>query len=57
MLHPLEYRNALAAFALLCTYAHTGAQLPEPRLNVLSAQGACSGGTVQMSLTGVELDD
>lgn len=57
MLHPIEYRHALAAFALLGVCGNASAQLPEPRLNLLSAQGACSGGTVQLSLSGVDLED
>jgi hypothetical protein len=57
MLHPLEYRTALAAALLLCTAGPGGAQIPEPRLNVLSAQGTCSGGTVQLSLSGVDLEE
>jgi hypothetical protein len=57
MLHPTEYRSALVAFALLSACGSANAQIPEPRLNLLSAQGACSGGTVQLTLTGVDLDD
>ena len=57
MLHPHEYRTVFVALAFLCTGGYLGAQLPEPRLNVLSAQGARSGGTVQVSLSGVDLEE
>lgn len=57
MLHPSEYRSAFVAVALLSVCGSAIAQMPEPRLNVLSAQGACSGGTVQLSLAGVDLED
>jgi hypothetical protein len=57
MLHPFEYRSALVAFALLSACGGATAQVPEPRLNMVSAQGACSGGTVQLSLVGVDLEE
>jgi hypothetical protein len=57
MFHPIEYRSAFVAFALLSACGGATAQIPEPRLNLLSAQGACSGGTVQLSLTGVDLEE
>jgi hypothetical protein len=57
MPHPLEYCPALAALALFCAPGDVGAQIPEPRLNVLSSQGARSGGTVQVSLTGADLEE
>lgn len=57
MPHPLEYRTALAALVLFCTLGNVGAQIPEPRLNVLSSQGTRSGGTIQVSLTGIDLEE
>ena len=57
MFYPLEFRRALAALALFCVQGHAQAQLPEPRLNVISTPGTCRGGTVQVSLSGVDLEE
>ncbi len=57
MPHPPEYRRAFVALALFCVHGHVHAQIPEPRLNVISNPGACSGGTSQVSLSGVDLEE
>jgi hypothetical protein len=57
MPHPPEYRYAFAALALFCLQGSADAQIPEPRLYTLGTPGACSGGTSQLSLTGVDLEE